>query len=291
MQVAFIGIGNMGLPMAANLVRGGHEVRVYDIDIGKASQVAAQIGARALPSLDEISTVEAVVAMLPDGKVVRTVALGNGGIASFARPGTLLIDMSSSQPLLTRETGAALAARQIVMIDAPVSGGVERAAKGTLTIMIGGDDATAIQKAKGLLSCLGNTFFEVGGLGSGHAAKALNNVVAATNYAVLAEALVIAERYGIDPRTLNDILCSSTGQSFISNVVMRQFVLPGTFNSGFKLGLLSKDVTIAAELSRDLGCAAPFIQMTQQRWERARDLLGPDEDHSKAMQAWRDQGP
>jgi 3-hydroxyisobutyrate dehydrogenase len=286
MHVAFIGVGNMGLPMAANLVRGGHEVRVYDIDVSRASKVAAQIGARSLHGLDEISTVEAVVTMLPDGRAVRTVALGNGGIASFARPGTLMIDMSSSQPLLTRETGAALAAKQIILIDAPVSGGVERATKGTLTIMIGGDDATAIQKAKGLLSCLGNTFFEVGGLGSGHAAKALNNVVAATNYAVLAEALVIAERYGIDPRTLNDILCASTGQSFVSNVVMKQFVLPRTFNSGFKLGLLSKDATIAAELSGALGCATPLIQMTRQRWEQARDLLGADEDHSKAMLAW-----
>jgi 3-hydroxyisobutyrate dehydrogenase len=286
MQVAFIGVGNMGSPMAANLVRGGHEVRVYDIDTARASKVAAQIGAQHLGRLDEIGSVEAVVTMLPDGKAVSTVALGNGGIAACARPGTLMIDMSSSQPLLTRATGAALASRHIVMLDAPVSGGVERALKGTLTIMIGGDDASAIQKAKGLLSCVGNTFFEVGGLGSGHAAKALNNMVAATNYAVLAEALVVARRYGIDPRTLNDVLCTSTGQSFISNVVMKQFALPRTFNSGFKLGLLAKDATIAAQLSSDLGCSTPLMQMAQQRWAHARDLLGADEDHSKAMLAW-----
>ena len=270
MQVALIGVGNMGLPMATNLVRAGHQVRVYDSDTGKAARVAAQIGARGSSSLDEIAAVEVVITMLPDGKVVREVALGEGGIATFAKPGTIVIDMSSSQPLLTRETGAALAARQIVLIDAPVSGGVERAVKGTLTIMIGGDDAIAIQKAKQLLSCLGTTFVEVGGLGCGHAAKTLNNVVAATNYAVLAEALLVAERYGIDPNTLNEILCTSTGQSFMSNVAMRQFVLPGTFNSGFKLGLLAKDVGIAAELSSDLGCLTPLIQLARQRWEQAR---------------------
>jgi 3-hydroxyisobutyrate dehydrogenase len=288
MQVAFIGVGNMGFPMAANLVRGGHDVRVYDSDAGKTASVAAQIGARGLDSLKEIAAVEFVITMLPDGKVVRTVALGDSGIASFAKPGTIVMDMSSSQPLLTRETGAALAAKQIVLIDAPVSGGVERAKQGTLTIMIGGDDARAIQRAKGLLTCLGNTLVEVGGLGSGHAAKALNNVVAATNYAVLAEALAVAERYGIDPKTLNDIVCTSTGQSFISNVAMREFVLPGTFNSGFKLGLLAKDVGIAAELSSDLGCVSPLIQLARQRWEEARDLLGGDADNSKALLAWKD---
>ncbi len=290
MQVAFIGIGNMGLPMAANLVRGGHEVRVYDSDTDKAARGAKQIGARALRGLDEVAAVDFVITMLPDGKVVRSVALGEGGIASFAKAGTIVIDMSSSQPLLTRETGTALAARRIILIDAPVSGGVERATQGTLTIMIGGDDAAAIQKAKELLACLGNTLVEVGGLGSGHAAKALNNVVAATNYAVLAEALMVAERYGIEPQTLNDILCTSTGQSFISNVAMRQFVLPRTFNSGFKLGLLAKDVGIAAELSSDLGCVTPLIQLARQRWEQARDLLGADEDNSKAMLAWQAKG-
>ena len=286
MRVAFIGAGNMGSPMAANLVRAGHEVLLYDSDAARASAVAAQINATAMKDLRELASVEFIVTMLPDGKVVRSVALGTSGIVSFARPGTIVIDMSSSQPLITRETGAELATRQITLIDAPVSGGVERATKGTLTIMIGGDDSSAVQKAKGILSCLGNTLVEVGKLGAGHAAKALNNVVAASNYGVLVESLRVAERYGIDARTLIDIISTSTGQSFVSNVVMKQFVLPGTFNSGFKLGLLAKDVTIASELSTDLGCPSPFMLLTRQLWEQARDELGPDEDHSKAIQAW-----
>jgi 3-hydroxyisobutyrate dehydrogenase len=286
MKVAFIGVGNMGLPMAANLVKAGHEVSVYDADAAKAASVAAQIGARALNRMNDVADVEIVVTMLPDGRVVRAVLIGEAGVATFARPGTIVIDMSSSQPLITRETGQELAARGITLIDAPVSGGVERAGKGTLTIMIGGDDPAAIEKAKQVLSCLGTTFFEVGKLGSGHVAKALNNVVAAANYAALAESLVVAENYGIDPGTLVDIVNTSTGQSFISTVVMKQFVVPGTFNSGFKVGLLSKDVTIAAELSIDLGCVAPFMQLAQQRWELARDALGADADHSRAILAW-----
>jgi 3-hydroxyisobutyrate dehydrogenase len=290
MKVAFIGVGNMGMPMAANLVKAGHEVHVYDADATRAAGVAAQIGARVLTRMQDIAAVEVVVTMLPDGKVVRAVLLGDDGVAAFASPGTIVIDMSSSQPLITRETGHALAARQIVLIDAPVSGGVERATKGTLTIMIGGDDAAAIARAKPILACMGTTFFEVGKLGSGHAAKALNNVVAAANYGVLAESLAAAESYGIDPATLVNIISVSTGQSFISSVVMKQFVVPETYNSGFKVGLLSKDVTIAAQLCTDLGCDAPFIQLTQQRWEKARDLLGSDADHSKAILAWEMSG-
>ena len=287
MKVAFIGVGNMGKPMAANIAKGGHEVYVFDADTTHAAQVAAGIGAKVLRRMSDIAEVEAIVTMLPDGKAVRSVALADGGIAACARPGTILIDMSSSQPLITRETGAALAAKRITLIDAPVSGGVERATLGTLTIMIGADDPAAIARAKPLLSCMGNAFFEVGKLGSGHAAKALNNVVAASNYAVLAEALLVAERYGIDQETLVDIINVSTGQSFISTVVMKKFVVPETYNTGFKIGLLSKDATIAAELSTGLGCDSPHISLTDERWAAARDALGPNEDHSKAIVAWR----
>jgi 3-hydroxyisobutyrate dehydrogenase len=290
MKVAFIGLGNMGLPMATNIVKAGHELFVHDADATKAERIAAQIGAKALGAMSELAAVEIVVTMLPDGKVVRTVALADNGIVAFAKPGTIVIDMSSSQPLITRETGAVLAAKQITLIDAPVSGGVERATKGTLTIMIGSDDPVAIEKAKVILSCMGNTFFEVGKLGSGHAAKALNNIVAASNYGALAESMLVAEHYGIDPGTLVNIISTSTGQSFISSVVMKQFVVPRTYNSGFKLGLLSKDVTIAAELGAELGCVTPFMQLAQQRWEWARDLLGVDEDHSKAILAWWSKG-
>jgi 3-hydroxyisobutyrate dehydrogenase len=290
MKVAFIGVGNMGNPMAANIVKAGHQVSVLDSNIELAAQVATDIGATACARLGDLPDVDFIVTMLPDGKVVRSVALGEGGIAAVAQPGTIVLDMSSSQPLITRETGAALATKGIALIDAPVSGGVERAVKGTLTIMIGGDDPAAIAKAKPILACMGNTLFEVGKLGSGHAAKALNNVVAAGNYAVLAEALTVAKRYGIDQETLVDIVNVSTGQSFISTVVMKKFVIPQTYNTGFKVGLLAKDAAIAAELSKDLGGGTPFISMTDELWTRARDVLGAGEDHSKAILLWRENG-
>jgi 3-hydroxyisobutyrate dehydrogenase len=287
MKIVFIGVGNMGKPMAANLVKGGHQVSVHDANSFLASSVAKEIGATTLRQVSDVAAAEMVITMLPDGKVVREVALGEGGVSAWAKPGTIWVDMSSSQPMITRETGAALAKKQIVLIDAPVSGGVPRAVSGTLTIMMGGDDSAAMEKAKSVMTAMGNTLFEVGKLGAGHAAKALNNVVAACNYAVLAEALLIAERYGIDPETLVDIVNVSTGQSFSSTVVMKNFVLPKTFNTGFAIGLLAKDVTIAAELSEELGCVAPHVRLTSKRWADARDSLGAGEDNSKAILAWQ----
>jgi 3-hydroxyisobutyrate dehydrogenase len=286
MKVAFIGVGNMGKPMASNVVKGGYEVFVLDANPATAAAVATEIRAQALPNRHALSVADIIVTMLPDGNVVREVALGENGIASLAKPGAILIDMSSSQPLITRDTGASLAHHGVILIDAPVSGGVARAITGTLTIMIGGNDAAAIAKAKPVLSCMGKTFFETGGLGSGHAAKALNNVVGAANYAVLAEALVVGERYGISREMIVDIVNASTGQSFSSTVVMKNFVLPGTFNTGFAVGLLAKDAAIAAELSEKLDCDAPHMALTSQRWAAARDALGPTEDNSKAILAW-----
>jgi len=286
MKVAFVGIGNMGKPMASNIAKHGHEVFLFDANPAAAASAAKESGATVLRRLSEVSVAEIIVTMLPDGNVVRDVALGESGIAAAAKPGTIVIDMSSSQPLITRETGAALALKKITLIDAPVSGGVAKAISGTLTIMIGGDDPAAIERVKPLLGCMGTTIFEVGRLGSGHAAKALNNVAAAGNYAVLADALLVGERYGIDREMLVDIINVSTGQSFISTVVMKQFVLPGTFNTGFAIGLLAKDANIAADLSQGLGCRSPHIELTSRRWAEARDALGGSADNSKAIEVW-----
>jgi 3-hydroxyisobutyrate dehydrogenase len=277
--------------MAANAVKAGHDVLVFDANPAVAAAVAGEIGALALGALRDIAAASIIITMLPDGHVVSAVALGAGGIASVVPAGTIVIDMSSSQPMVTRQTGAALAARGITLIDAPVSGGVARAVNGTLTIMIGGDDPAAIATAKSVLACLGNKFFEVGKLGSGHAAKALNNAVAASNYAVLADAMAVGERFGLDPEMLVDIVNVSTGQSFCSTVVMKQQVVPGTFNTGFAVGLLAKDVNIAAELGESLAADAPHIRLSSARWAAARDVLGPGADHSKAILAWQKKAP
>lgn len=291
-RVGFIGIGNMGWPMAANLVRAGFDVAVHDADPARMQAFCGEFQARA-PGLAGLAASEVVVTMLPDGHVVRRVLLEDDGGAfiNTVQPGTVVVDMSSSEPTGTRELAARLAQRGVALVDAPVSGAVPRATDGTLTIMIGSDDAEAAARARPVLEALGTRLFEVGGCGCGHAAKALNNYLGATAFAAASEALTIARRFGLAPETLVDILNVSTGKSFISEVVLKEHVLGEKYATGFKLGLLAKDVHIAESLGRAVGLDAPLLRLVDERWALARERLGFDADNSEAIKGWQDDRP
>jgi 3-hydroxyisobutyrate dehydrogenase len=284
-NVAFIGVGAMGAPMAACIARAHHALTVYDSVRERATQVATDHGCRIADGLDGLAAADFVVTMLPTGQIVRDLYLREG-LAQKLRAGTVAIDMSSSDPVGTRALGAALAASGISLIDAPVSGGVPRAAQGTLTIMIGGDDAAAIERTRPLLRAMGDRLFDTGGLGSGHAMKALNNFVAATAFAACAEALLAGQRFGLDPARMVEILNVSTGRSFITDLVLREHVVEGKFATGFQLGLLAKDVRIAADLAHELRLDAPLVRLVSKRFEAARDALGYTRDHTEAIKAW-----
>lgn len=288
MRVGFIGIGNMGTPMAAHLVKAGHEVIVYDSDAGRSARFAAAHGCGQAERLADLASVEFVITMLPTGQIVREVYLGDqsDGLARHLTRGTVCIDMSSSEPRGTRDLGVALGQLGLLLIDAPVSGAVPRAQSGTLTIMIGGDDAGAIERAKPLLSAMGNRLFETGPLGSGHAMKALNNYVAAAGYTAAAEALLVGQRFGLDPTRMLEIMNVSTARNFITEMVMKEHVVDRRFATGFALGLLAKDVKIAADLANDVQQDAPLAQLVKDRWALARDKLGPTRDNSEAIRAW-----
>jgi 3-hydroxyisobutyrate dehydrogenase len=247
--------------------------------------VAAAHGCKAAASIDELSGAEFVVTMLPTGQIVRDLYLREG-LAQRLHRGTIAIDMSSSGPTGTRELGAALASLGIPLLDAPVSGGVPRAALGSLTIMIGGDDAAAIERARPLLRTMGERLFDTGGMGSGHAMKALNNFVAAATFAACAEALLAGQRFGLDPKRMVEILNVSTGRNFHTDLVLQEHVVGGKFASGFQLGLLAKDVKIAAELAHDVKLDAPLVKLVSQRFDAARDALGYSRDHTEAIKAW-----
>jgi 3-hydroxyisobutyrate dehydrogenase len=285
MNIAFVGVGAMGAPMAACIARAGHSVTVYDRSHEQAAKVAAAHGCKAAASIDELSGAEFVVTMLPTGQIVRDLYLREG-LAQRLHRGTIAIDMSSSGPTGTRELGAALASLGIPLLDAPVSGGVPRAALGSLTIMIGGDDAAAIERARPLLRTMGERLFDTGGLGSGHAMKALNNFVAAATFAACAEALLAGQRFGLDPKRMVEILNVSTGRNFHTDLVLQEHVVGGKFASGFQLGLLAKDVKIAAELAHDVKLDAPLVKLVSQRFDAARDALGYSRDHTEAIKAW-----
>jgi 3-hydroxyisobutyrate dehydrogenase len=275
----------MGAPMAACIARAGHALTLYDSVRDRARQVAAEHGCRVADGFDDLATSDFVVTMLPTGQIVRDLYLREG-LAQKLRRGAVAIDMSSSDPVGTRELGAALGAFGITLIDAPVSGGVPRAVQGTLTIMIGGDDPGAIDRARPLLGAMGDRLFDTGGLGSGHAMKALNNFVAAAGYAACAEALLAGQRFGLDPTRMVEILNVSTGRNFHTDLVLREHVVGGKFASGFQLGLLAKDVRIAADLAHDLQLDAPLVRLVSERFEAARDALGYTRDHTEAIKAW-----
>jgi len=287
-RIGFIGLGNMGTPMAANLVGGGHAVMAYDIAADRARQFAQAHSARATESLAELAAhAEIVITMLPTSREVRealTEAQG-GALAENLRRGTIVIDMSSADPVATRALGGDLARRGIALVDAPVSGGVPRAKDGTLAIMIGGDAAT-VAAVKPVLAAMGKNLFEVGPLGCGHAMKALNNFLAATSSAAASEAIVIGRKFGLDPAVMTDVINSSTGRSFVSESLIKQHVLSGVFGTGFALGLLAKDVKIAADLAEQIGIDAPVGRLVSQLWSEARDALGGEQDHSRAWAHW-----
>jgi 3-hydroxyisobutyrate dehydrogenase len=293
MRVAFIGIGNMGWPMAGHIASAGHALTVYDLDAEKSARFAREHNCRATPLLADVAQNEIVITMLPTGQIVRDVILEaeNGAFAKSLQPGAIVVDMSSSEPVGTRELGKALERSGVVLIDAPVSGAVARAKTGTLAIMIGGNDPAAIERAKPVLLAMGKQLFETGPLGTGHAMKALNNYIAAAGYTAVAEALLIGQRFGLDQEKMVDILNASTGRNFTTEFMVKEHVLGGRFSTGFALGLMAKDVRIAADLGEAVGLDAPVSRLIRARWAEARDRLGAARDTSEAILSWGDDLP
>jgi len=293
MRVGFIGIGNMGWPMASHIAQAGHELTVFDVDAAKAARFAQEFHCKAAAGLAEVAANEIIVTMLPTGKIVRQALLEDqgGAFAKALQPGTLLVDMSSSEPVGTRELGKALERTGAILIDAPVSGAVPRAKTGTLAIMIGGNDKAAIERAKPLLLCMGKQLFETGSLGTGHAMKALNNYIAAAGYTATVEALLIGQRFGLNQETMVDILNVSTGRNFSTEVMMKEQVIQGKFATGFALGLMAKDVKIAADLGEAVKLDAPVSRLIRDRWALARERLGATRDTSEALLGWKDDLP
>jgi 3-hydroxyisobutyrate dehydrogenase len=278
-RIGFVGIGNMGRPMAALLAKAGHAVTLLDRDAVLAQRVAAEIGAHAATDAAALAAASDIVfTMLPNGKIVRDALLGESGIAKHLARGTLVIDTSSSYPLGTQELGADLAKLGIGLVDAPVSGGVKRAVAGTLAIMAGGE-AEQVERAAAVLGALG-TVYPTGPLGSGHALKALNNYVSAAGLAAAAEALLVAQKFGLEGETVVKVLNASTGRNNATENKLSQFILSGSFASGFALDLMAKDLRAAGLLAEDLGVPAPLLRQSVEMWNRAEQALGSGSDHT-----------
>jgi 3-hydroxyisobutyrate dehydrogenase len=283
--VGFIGVGNMGQPMAGHLVKAGWQVTVYDTAPDKTRAFVETHGGAVASTLAELAAKsDVVITMLPDGKIVRHVALGGDdnlvkGLTDSGRRGAAIIDMSSSAPVGTRELGADLKKHGIDLIDAPVSGGVKGAVAGTLAIMVGGDEALAKQ-LDSVLAPIGKRFY-IGALGSGHAAKVLNNYVSAAGLVAAAEAVLVGQRFGIDAQKLIDVINASTGRNNSTENKFAQFILNGKFNSGFALGLMAKDLTLAMEVADACDVPAELGHACLELWKEAEKAVGGAADHTE----------
>ena len=285
--VGFVGLGRMGRPMAQNLAAAGFPLVVHDADAERTARFASEHGCVAADSASSFAGAEVVVTMLPDDRAVRdAILLWDGGIAAALARRAVVVDMSSSNPDGTKSLGGELAPLGIGLVDAPVSGGVPRAEAGTLTLMIGSDDDAAVERVRPALEVLGERVFRTGPLGAGHAMKALNNLVGGATYAVVAEALAVGQRYGLAPGTMVDVMNASTGRSFNTEHVFGEHVVQGRYATGFALGLLAKDVSIAAALAGASGVDAPVCELENRCWADAASSLGAEADHSEAHKSW-----
>jgi 3-hydroxyisobutyrate dehydrogenase len=260
--------------MAANLERAGFRLRSYDLD-GSGNCASAREAA---------AGADVLVTMVPDGRAVRKALAA--ALPGLAR-GAIVVDMSSSDPQTTRALGRTLRRKGIAMLDAPVSGAQAKARDGTLAIMAGGDAAT-LERARPVLSALGTRIFHTGGLGSGHATKALNNYLGAAGTIAGFEALLVGRKLGLDPRVLIDVINASSGRNSTTERKIPQQILTGAYASGFLLALMAKDVGIAAALARRSGVAAPYLRGTLRLWRAAERWLPSGADHTEIYKYLRD---
>jgi 3-hydroxyisobutyrate dehydrogenase len=285
-NVGFVGVGNMGGPMAACLVKKGFAVAVNDSRREVANNFVQQIGGSAPDTLAQLAAQsDAIVTMLPTSAIVeRVLADGDDNVFAGMKPGTVIVEMSSGVPSATQVLAEKVAALGGVLVDAPVSGGVPRAKTGELAIMVGGDNA-AIDRVMPILQAMGSSVLRTGPVGSGHAMKALNNLVSTGGFLIGIEALLIGQRFGLDPGVMTDVLNAATGMNNSTQKKFRQFVLSRKFNAGFTMGLLAKDLSIALQTARETGTAAPLSALVREMIVSAETIYGGASDHTE-MAKW-----
>ncbi|MGO1540166.1 MAG: 3-hydroxyisobutyrate dehydrogenase [Luteimonas sp.] len=262
-RIAFIGLGNMGGPMAASLLRAGHALRVFDL-VPAAVEAAVAAGASAAASAAEaVADAEAVVSMLPASRHVEGLYLGGDGLLAKIPDGTLVIDCSTIAPASAKKVAEAAAARGLEMIDAPVSGGTAGAVAGTLTFIVGGGDA-ALGRARPVLEAMGSNIFHMGEAGAGQVAKLCNNMALGAIMAVTGEAIALGVAHGLDPKVLSQMMAVSTSRSWATEVcnpwpgVLENAPASRGYAGGFGNDLMLKDLGLAAEAAMGVGASIPL---------------------------------
>lgn len=276
-RIGFVGLGNMGEPMVRRLAAAGYPVRAFDQATAARDRLSGADGVTVTGQAADVADgADVVILMLPDSAAVEQVLLGDGLLARVA-PGALVADMSSSEPTRTRALARQVASAGHTLVDAPVSGGVLGARNGTLTIMTGGP-ADALALLRPVFDVLGGKVVHAGDLpGAGHAVKALNNLMSAAHLLVSSEAILAGRAFGLDPEVMVDIVNGSSGRSGSTELKWPRYILPGSYDSGFSMAFMLKDVNIALALAAETGSPAPLSEAAARAWATAAaDMPGAD---------------
>lgn len=283
MKIGFIGLGDIGEPIASHLAKEPFELTVWNRTSSKADEFARKHQARvAATPADAVRDAAVVITCLPSSAEVEAVLHGDNGILEAIRKGSVLIDCTSGDPPTSRSIAAELGGRGVEFIDAPVSGGTAGAKSGTLTVMWGGD-TTVFERVRPVIEAFGKKIVHAGPVGSGDALKAVNNALLAVHILSAAEGLAILAKAGVDPKVALDVINASSGRSNTSENLIPQRVITRAFPRTFRLALLEKDIGIASVLSEDLGAKTPLIALTAERFHEAREKLGERADHVEAV--------
>lgn len=289
--VGYIGLGNAGFSMASNLPKSGYTLVVHDADSSKAQKAASE-WPNTTASNGEASAFaacEVIITMLPQGKIVREVLLGSRGIASALKPGTIIVDTSSSDPFGTKELGAELAKHQLQLVDSPITQTYMHATDaGESTLMVGSDSKEAYAKVEPILQTMASYIFHMGPLGAGHAMKTLNNYIMASSICALSDSLVTGQKFGLDPQKMIDVLNVGTGVCFPTMDTFRRDGLTGRYNSGFGLALLVKDLGITQEFMEKQEFKTELPGLLRGYLKHGLDQVDPAADHTACLKGWEE---
>jgi 2-hydroxy-3-oxopropionate reductase len=282
MRIGFIGLGIMGKPMAKNLLKAGHTLVVYDIvDAPVKELVAAGATAGSSPK-DVAERNDLIITMLPNSPHVKKAVLGEGGVIEGAKPGSVLVDMSSIAPLASREVAAELAKKGIEMLDAPVSGGEPKAIDGTLAIMVGGKEAI-FEKVKEVLLKMGASAVLCGDIGAGNVTKLANQIIVALNIAAMSEAFVLATKAGVDPERVFNAIKGGLAGSTVLNA-KAPMVLEGNYKPGFRIELHIKDLQNALDTAHEIGTPIPLTSQIMEIMQALKVDGKQTDDHGGVIQ-------
>jgi len=280
-KLSFIGLGQMGLPMAVNLLKAGYLINAYDINKNSRKKFE-KLGGEISNNLEDCTkNANFIITMLPDGDIVKKTILSYLKNRKLLNYEVIVIDMSSSDPIGTIALAKKIIKNKIKIIDAPVSGGVKKAISGDLTIMVSGKNKEVFKKVKPILKYLGTNILLTGALGSAHAMKAINNYVSAMGLIAASEAIILGEKFGIDPNTINEVLNVSSGKNNSTENKICQFILTEKFSSGFSLALMSKDIMIANKLAKKLNIKPIGINFSTKIWADANNHYTKNSDHTE----------